>query len=259
MSLGANLFAYTPEKVISYLTKETSYTEETSTFAFLLAPVFHPAMRYVAPLRRELGFRSVFNLLGPLVSPIDYSTPKGRGLEARIIGVSKKEHGRVFAETLRILGARKTMVVCGAEGLDEISCAGETYAWRLVHPPPSRDSDSCDSLDPDAIKIEEFTLHPTRDFGLSVHPLSEVAGGKSSDENAVILKQLMRGQLPKNDPILDFVTINTAALFVVAGLCDEEGVSEEGKWKRGVELVDEAIKSGKGWEAWGRYVRASQD
>jgi anthranilate phosphoribosyltransferase len=107
------------------------------------------------------------------------------------------------------------------------------------------DSDSCDSANPDSIKIEEFTLHPTRDFGLPTHPLSTVAGGKLPSENAEILKQLMRGELKENDPILDFVTINTAALFVVSGLCDEEGIKEEDKWRRGVELV--------------RYVSASQE
>lgn len=157
MALGAKLEQVTPDKVARHFTTSATNAEEEK-FAFLYAPVYHPSMRYVAPIRRSLGFRTVFNLLGPLVNPVDYSLVGG--LEARIIGVSKASHGPIFAETLRILGAKKAAVVCGREGLDEISCEGETDLWLLKNG-----------------EIKHLVLHPTKSFGLATHTLASVAGG----------------------------------------------------------------------------------
>ena len=119
---------------------------EKSNYAFLYAPVFHPGMKYVAPIRRELGWRTIFNLLGPLANPVEGT------IEARLLGVARRDIGPVFAEALKMSGAHKAMVVCGEEDLDEISCAGNSYCWRLVnrssHPNPS----------PGDIDIETFTI-----------------------------------------------------------------------------------------------------
>ena len=211
-----------------------------SNYAFLFAPNFHPGMKHVAALRKDLGIRTIFNVLGPLVNPVEDC------IEARIVGVAEKRLGPVFAEALRLSGAKKAMVVCGAENLDEISCAGKTFCWRLF------DHNN-------AVRIDEFELEPA-DFGLPSHPLSEVAGGKLPRENASILANLLENKLQRDDPVLHFVLINTAALFAIAGICEdandsqcaiangaiEETVRERGpggqRWKEGVRLARDAIE-----------------
>ena len=224
---GPNLAAMTAEKLPSVY--------DQTNYAFLFAPNFHPGMRYAAPIRRELGLRTIFNLLGPLANPVDAA------LEARVVGVAKQELGPIFAEALRLSGVRRAMVVCGKEDLDEISCAGETSCWRLKGPtvePSNQDDeqDSEDEYDTSRTEIETFNLHP-RDFGLPTHALSEVGGGKRPDENAEILMQILKTQRPADDPILDFVLLNVAALLVVAGVCDD--------WVQGVDKARWCIESGK--------------
>ncbi|KAL7266351.1 anthranilate phosphoribosyltransferase [Rhizina undulata] len=244
-SLGASLLSVTPPIVNSIFT-----SPDPGSFCFLYAPVFHPAMKHVAGIRKELGYRTIFNLLGPLVNPIDYSLPSG--LEARIIGVGKRELGQVFAETLALLGARKAMVVCGLEGLDEISCERETECWRLYESAGT-------------VKINHFRVHPTKTFGLSTHPLSSVAGGKSPDENAEILRRLLNGQgTAEEKAIEEFVLANAAALVVVSGILGEVEVVPQGElavgevWRKGVERAREGIRSGKAWREWERFVEASK-
>jgi anthranilate phosphoribosyltransferase len=167
-------------------------------------------MAHVAPVRKELGIRTIFNILGPLCNPAD--------INARIIGVSSYELGIVFAETLQLMGVSRAMVVCGFEGLDEISPEGKTHVWRLN----------------DQSRLEYFTLEPA-DFGLSSHPIGEVKSGVPS-ENAALLLRLLDGELPEGDPILDFVLLNAAALLV----CAEKARD----WQDGVRLAKESIMSG---------------
>lgn len=93
-------------------------------FAFLFASLYHPSMALLAPIRKSLPFRTVFNVLGPLINP---ARPSGM-----VIGVYTKELGPVFAEALKELGVKRALVVCGQEGLDEISPAGETWVRRLL-------------------------------------------------------------------------------------------------------------------------------
>jgi anthranilate phosphoribosyltransferase len=241
-----------------------------TNYGFLFAPVFHPGMRYVAPIRRQLPWRTIFNLVGPLANPTDLrpSNPPGTStaaadplLEARMIGVARKDIGPVFAHALQLAGARKAMVVCGDEELDEISCAGDTLCWR-IRPNPE---------DPSTTIIEHFRLHP-RDFGLPAHPLSEVSPGKEPAENAAILKRILDGEMPEDDPILHFVLINTAALFVVSGICEAEtsdlGHGDDGvvikergpgggRWKEGVRRARWAITSGEAARQWARFVEVT--
>lgn len=156
------------------------------------------------------------------------------------------------------------MVVCGEEDLDEISCAGKTYCWRLV----DRSSHSVHS--PSDIDIESFTIEPA-DFGLPAHKLSEVSG-KEPHENAAILMNLLQNKLPRDDPILHFVLMNTAALFVVAGVCeadtssmgpgdDGQVITERGpgggRWKEGVRRARWAVESGAAWKQWRQFVEVS--
>jgi anthranilate phosphoribosyltransferase len=224
-----------------------------TNYAFLFAQEFHPGMRFVAPIRKQLPWRTIFNLLGPLSNPVEDV------LEARVIGVARRELGPVFAEALSIAGARKALVVCGMEELDEISCAGGTLCWRLS------------SSSSGGISVEHFTLHPS-DFGLSTHPLDTVSPGKEPTENAEILRKILHGEVADDDPILEFVLINTAALFVVSGLCDadtsdmghgDDGavITErgpgEGRWKEGVRRARWAIKSGEAWRQWNGFVEVT--
>jgi anthranilate phosphoribosyltransferase len=159
----------------------------------------------------------MFNVLGPLINP---ASPRGM-----VLGVAERELGATFAQSLRDAGVQRALVVCGAEGLDEISCAGDTHAWELK----------------DGI-ITQITLHPTQ-FGLGTHPLADVAGG-SPAQNAETFKLLLNShdKIPEAlNPVLDFVLLNASALLVVAGLADD--------FKSGTELARKSIIDGTAWEA----------
>ncbi|TAQ88498.1 hypothetical protein B7494_g3190 [Chlorociboria aeruginascens] len=252
LPIPPNLMAVTPKTIAKVY--------EKSNYSFLFAPVFHPGMKYVAPIRKELGWRTIFNLLGPLTNPVEGS------IEARLLGVARRDIGPVFAEALKMSGARKAMVVCGEEDLDEISCAGETYCWRLGHR-SSNENDSADN-----VEVESFILSPA-DFGLPAHALSEVSPGKEPQENAAILTKLLQNQLPQDDPILHFVLINTAALLVVSGICEADtsntGHGDDGKvipergpgggrWKEGVRRARWAIESANGNKVVALELREAQ-
>ncbi|KAI9885291.1 MAG: hypothetical protein M1823_002919 [Watsoniomyces obsoletus] len=256
---------------------------ERSNYAFLYAPVFHPGMRHVATVRKELGWRTIFNLLGPLANPVHDL------IEARIIGVARRDLGPVFAEALRMSGARKAMVVCGKEDLDEISCAGKTFCWRLIEVanpayPKDRDNDGDDDDDDDdddtsdddelsprrtIVEVESFTICPA-DFGLPAHSLSTVAPGMSPSANAALLKRLLENDLPKDDPVLHFVLMNTAALLEVAGVCYDREAEQNGecitetgpgrgRWKEGVRRARLAIENGDALRAWNQFVDVTNE
>lgn len=224
---------------------------QSTNYTFLFAPVFHPGMKHVASIRKELGWRTIFNLLGPLSNPLNDA------IEARMLGVARDNLGPVFAEALRLAGAKKGLVVCGQEQLDEVSCAGPTLCWQLVE----RGSDN-------NVEVEHFLLEP-KHFGLSAHPLSTVSPGKEPHENAEILRKILQGELPDDDPILEFVLMNTAALFVVSGICEADtsamGPDDDGKvitergpgngrWKEGVRRARWTIKSGEAWKQWSAFA-----
>ncbi len=186
-------------------------------FTFILAPHYHPALGYITPYRKALPFRTMFNILGPLINPA-----KPRGM---VLGVAEPELGLTFAQSLRDGGVERALVVCGYEKLDEISCAGPTYAWELK----------------DGV-VTELTLHPEL-FGLDVHPLSTVAGG-NPQENAETFKRLLNsgGNIPEDlTPVLHFVQLNAAALLVVAGLASD--------FEEGAKMALESITSGNAWKA----------
>jgi len=231
----------TPPNLLASTADNVPQIYENSTYAFLFAPNFHPGMRLAAPVRREMGIRTIFNLLGPLAHPIEEL------VEARVVGVADGTLGPVFAEALRISGANKppgrgkAMVVAGCEGLDEISCAGLSDCW-LLH---------------DA-EIEHFQVAPS-DFGFPVHPLSVVRGGEAPNDNAEILMQLLEGKLREDNPILQVVLMNAAAMMVVSGICEAESSSlgdgddgivirergpGRGRWKEGVRRARWAVESG---------------
>ncbi|KAI0432489.1 glycosyl transferase [Xylaria sp. FL1042] len=236
---------------LARITPDTISTVYQSTnYAFLFAPVFHPGMRHVASIRKELGWRTIFNLLGPLSNPLD------EAIEARMLGVARDDLGSVFAEALRLAGAKKGLVVCGQEQLDEISCAGPTLCWQLV------------GNGNDSVQVEHFLIEP-KDFGLRPHPLDTVSPGKEPHENAEILRKILQNEMPDDDPILEFVLMNTAALLVVSGICEADtsamGPGDDGKvikergpgngrWKEGVRRARWTIKSGEAWKQWSAFT-----
>ena len=171
----------------------------------------------IAPYRKALPFRTMFNVLGPIINP---ARPRGM-----VVGVAEPELGYTYAQSIHAGGVERALVVCGFEKLDEISCAGPTHVWELVDG-----------------TVTESTVRP-EDFGLVVHPLSEVAGG-SPEENAKTFKLLLTSgaAIPeKLKPVLDFVLMNASALLVVAGVAKD--------FKEGVTLALDSIVSGKAWKA----------
>ena len=167
----------------------------------------------------------MFNVLGPLINP---ASPRGM-----VLGVAEPELGRPFAESLREGGVERVLVVCGYERLDEISCAGPTYAWELLNG-----------------KITERALTPEL-FGVEAHPLAKVVGGDPA-QNAETFKRLLKSgrDIPEDvKPVMDFVLINASALLVVAGLAES--------YKEGTQLARESIVDGKAWAAFETFRTTS--
>jgi anthranilate phosphoribosyltransferase len=156
-------------------------------FAFLMAPRHHQAMKNVAAVRQALGFRTIFNLIGPLANPA--------GTKRQLVGVFDIKWVRPLAEALQRLGAEKAMVVHGAGGLDEITVTGPTRAARL-----ERD------------KIAEKDLLPS-DFGLKTHKLADLTGGYA-EANAAALMDVLKG---KPGAYRDIVLANAAAVLMLHG------------------------------------------
>jgi anthranilate phosphoribosyltransferase len=170
---------------------------EDDGMGFMLAPVFHPAMKAVIGPRKELGMRTIFNVLGPLTNPA--------GADAQVLGVYSEELVPQIAESLTHMPTERALVVHG-DGADEIALHGETTVAEV-----------------DGDEITEYTITPD-DLGLDSAPVSEIAGG-SPDENAADLEGIVRGEVtgPKRDVIL----ANAGAAIYVAGLADsiEDGVT----------------------------------
>lgn len=174
---------------------------------FLFAPVFHGAMKYAAGPRKEIGIRSVFNLLGPLTNPA--------GATVLLLGVYEINLTGKIALVLNKLKTREAFVVCGEENLDEISISGPT---RLSHLKEGR--------------VNTFQLTP-EEIGLKRADIKEIAGGDAV-ENADIIKKIIDGE---KGPKRDMVLLNASAAFVAAGYAKD--------FKEGVKLGEETIDSGK--------------
>jgi anthranilate phosphoribosyltransferase len=157
---------------------------------FMFAPMFHPAMKYVQPIRKSLGFRTVFNILGPLANPA--------GATAQVLGVADESLMPLVAEALRLLGTRFAMVV-HSSGLDEISTADVTKIAELKQG-----------------QIESKELNPT-DLGIPLASLDElkVADAKAS---AKVLRDILTGK--ETGPRKDIVVLNAAAAIIAGGLAD---------------------------------------
>jgi anthranilate phosphoribosyltransferase len=154
---------------------------------FMMAPMHHPATRHVAPVRLELGTRTLFNVLGPLTNPA--------GVKRQLTGAFSPALIRPMAEVLLALGSEAAWLVHGADGTDEISIAGQTAVAALENG-----------------AVREFSLHP-EDAGLPVHPFAAILGGTPAD-NAAALRALLDST---PGAYRDAVLLNSAAALVVAG------------------------------------------
>ncbi|EXJ85264.1 anthranilate phosphoribosyltransferase [Capronia epimyces CBS 606.96] len=265
-----NAISPRPPKIEALTAEHLPEVYEHTNYTFLLAPNFHPGMRYAATVRRELGLRTIFNLMGPLANPVDSH------IETRLYGVAYQELGPIYAQALLLSGATKALVVCGQEDLDEISCAGKTNCWLLresVNPKyqdrggPDDEDDEGTSDDeapaPYVAQVEKFVIEPA-DFGLPRHPLSEVGGGKLPRQNAEVLMSILRNERSPDDPVLHFVLMNVAALLVVSGACEADScesgevIKERGpaggRWKEGVRKARWCIESGKALDEFQKFI-----
>ena len=153
---------------------------------FMFAPAFHPAMRYAGPVRREIGIRTVFNLLGPLTNPAR--------AQSMLLGVADPNLGQRIAAALARLNIRHALVVHGADGMDEITLSGPTAVWEVL---------------PDAIR--QWTLDPA-DYNIPRAAVSDLQGGTAA-ENAATMRRLFAGE---TGPLRDAALLNAAAALYAA-------------------------------------------
>jgi anthranilate phosphoribosyltransferase len=163
---------------------------------FIFAPVFHPGMREVMPVRRELALRTVFNVLGPLTNPA--------GARRQLMGVYAETLVEPIGRVLRDLGAEHALVVHGEDGLDEITTTGTTRVCEVR-----------------GGEVHTYTLEPER-FGLRRAPLADLLGGEP-DANAALMRRLLE---TARGPLADVVALNAGAAIYVGGLAAglEEGL-----------------------------------
>ena len=184
--------------------------------AFLFAPTFHPSMRHAAPVRRELGLRSAFNLLGPLTNPV--------GLARQIVGVPRPEFTELLARSLALLGSERAWVVHGADGVDEISSTGYTKVSEC------REG-----------TVNTFYVHPS-EFGIPKATLADLQGDDAA-ANAAIARAVLSGE---RSPRRDIVLLNAGAALFVAGRTPDV--------RSGIALAGECIDTGRATELLGQVV-----
>jgi len=185
-------------------------------FIFLYAPLYHPAMKAVGPLRRALGFRTIFNLCGPLTNPA--------GARAQVIGVLAPSRVLLVGRTLAMLGAKRAFVVHGSDGIDELTTTGESIVARI-------EDQAGEPKASGAAALKAARITPEM-AGLKRATLDQFIGGDVKT-NAALLYDVLTG-LP--GARRDIVLLNAAAALVAAGLA--------GDLKEGVRLGAEAIDSG---------------
>jgi anthranilate phosphoribosyltransferase len=174
---------------------------------FLFAQAAHTATRHAMPARKQIGVRTVFNLLGPLTNPA--------GAQVQVLGVFSADVLELVAETLRELGTERAMVIHGSGGLDEISLAGPTRVAELKEG-----------------KIRRYEVAP-EEFGMKRAELEVIRGGTAL-ENAALIRRIFEGE---QGACQDIVAVNAGAALVVTGIAKS--------LREGAELAGEAIQSGK--------------
>jgi len=210
-ALGVNL-AMSPAKVARAL-KEIK-------IAFLFAPLFHPAMKHALAPRREIGIRTIFNLLGPLTNPARATV--------HLLGLYSPHLLLLICQALKNLGSRAAFVVHGEDGSDEISITGKTTVYHLRNG-----------------EISNFQIEP-EELGLKRASLKDIQGG-SAERNAQIMRAVLRGE---RGPYREAVLINAAAVFVAAG--------QAGHLAEGIKIAQEVIDSGQALKKLNELIQFSQ-
>lgn len=185
-------------------------------FAFMFAQRYHPAMKNVAPVRREIGIRTMFNVLGPLTNPARATH--------QVVGVAQESHLRLMGEALRALGVRAGAVVHASNGMDEIAGQDATHVYSF-----------------NADSVREWLIKP-KDFGVDV-PLSQIQGG-SVAANAESFRTILRGE---PTPAAGVIALNAALALQIAGKCDDLTTA--------FRLAQGVLSSGKAYELFERVRR----
>lgn len=192
---------------------------ENAHIGFMFAPMYHPAMKFVQPIRKSLDFRTAFNILGPLANPA--------GAQAQVMGVPEESLLDRIAETFKILGLKRAMIVHGS-GLDEISITAVTKVIELK----------------DNKKIS-YEIHP-KDFEIQSPKMAELVGS-NAEYNAGMIKEVLHGK--NKSPARDMILLNSAAAIMVAGLAEN--------LKDGFKKAGESIDSGAAIGCLGKLVEIS--
>ncbi len=196
-ALGVNL-NQTPQQVAQSISE--------IGVGFMFAPNYHSAMKHAAPVRRELGIKTMFNILGPLTNPA--------GAKSQVLGVFSADLVSTLAHVLHQLGSQHVLIVNGKDGLDEITITGETNVAELKQE-----------------KVTEYTVRP-EDFGLTTVPINSIQVTDSDHAKAMLLAVLE----DQAGPARDIVMMNAGAAIYVAGVADSLA--------QGVEKAQQAIESG---------------
>ena len=190
---------------------------------FMFAPMFHPSMKFAAAPRRELGVRTVFNILGPLTNPAL--------VEAQVLGAASQNLSEKMVQVLKRLGARRAFVVHGLNGMDEITVAGKSRVWELGNG-----------------ERTEYDIAP-KDFGMTEAAVETLVGG-SSKENASILRSVLEGE---KSPRRDAVVMNAAAAIALNR--DNQGLPA---LKEAAVIAMETIDSGKALDKLDKLITLSR-
>ena len=210
-ALGVNL-SLSPERVAECIT--------TVGTGFMFAPNHHPAMKNVVPIRRELGVRTIFNILGPLTNPAN--------AKHILMGVFNAELVGIQIRVLQVLGMTHAMVVFGRDGLDEISLEGPTLIGELKNG-----------------VVSEYEIHPS-DFGLSTAPTSSFRVANAEESKQIVLR-VLNGEI---SPASDIVCLNAGATLYVADLAPDIAT--------GIAMAKAAIASGAARNTLNKFVAATQ-
>jgi anthranilate phosphoribosyltransferase len=178
---------------------------------FLFAPALHGAMKYAIGARKEIGVRTIFNILGPLTNPA--------GANVQVMGVFSRDLTQPLAEVLGRLGTKRALVVHGEGNLDELTVTGATRVSELHNG-----------------SVVTYSITP-EDVGLTRATLDQLKGGETADESAAQLQAILKGE---KGPKRDMVLLNSGAALMAAGQCDS--------LKAGVERAAEVIDSGRAYE-----------
>lgn len=202
-----------PEKVTECI--------EKAGIGFMFAPMYHPAMKYAASPRKEIGIRTVFNILGPLTNPAK--------VKHMVLGVPSQELGAKITTVLYRLGTEHSLVVHSQEGMDELSISGTSYIWEITENEVSS---------PYEVKPKDFGLKPADTTSMK---------GSSPKENAAMLHRIFDGE---KGALRDVVVMNAAAALVAGDMMKD--------LKQAARLAEEIIDSGKAKEKLNLLVETSQ-